>query len=125
MALLESADYTGPQRILEAKAEGRLFTASGTAYGDGEFEDRQGNSYPVDAGLIGVTPAIPGQDTPRGMREVTFTEPVTVEYDDGDIVINDITIETDPKAGCDECGEPIDYGYLCRWCEDREEEEED
>ena len=34
-------------------ADGRRFASYSTAYGDGEYPDQLGNSYPVDAGLIG------------------------------------------------------------------------
>lgn len=80
MALLESADYTSDRRILEASAEGEAFIASGTAYGDGCYLDRGGNEYWVDAGLIGVTPAREGKETPDGMLKVAFSCPVSVEY---------------------------------------------
>ena len=33
--------------------DGRLFATYGTAYGDGVYNDQYGNSYSVDAGLIG------------------------------------------------------------------------
>jgi hypothetical protein len=33
--------------------DGRRFATYGTAYGDGQYPDNQGNSYGVDAGLIG------------------------------------------------------------------------
>lgn len=87
MALLESADYTSDRRILEASAEGRKFIASGTAYGDGCFLDRGGNEYWVDAGLIGVTPARDGVETPDGMLRVAFSSPVSVEYCRGVVTI--------------------------------------
>lgn len=35
-------------------ADGRVFFFSQTAYGDGTYQDNKGNSYPVDAGLIGI-----------------------------------------------------------------------
>lgn len=38
--------------------------AFGTQWGDGTFEDNQGISYPVDAGLIGLTPISLAQQRP-------------------------------------------------------------
>lgn len=35
-------------------ADGRKFFFGQTAYGDGEYQDDKGNSYCVDAGLIGI-----------------------------------------------------------------------
>ena len=34
-------------------SDGTRFAIYGTAYGDGEYYDEQGNSYSVDAGMIG------------------------------------------------------------------------
>lgn len=36
--------------------KGQTCWAHGTAYGDGEYGDNRGNSYGVDAGLIGIMP---------------------------------------------------------------------
>jgi hypothetical protein len=33
--------------------DGTVFSTYGTKYGDGTYQDQNGNSYPVDAGLIG------------------------------------------------------------------------
>lgn len=44
------------RRVLDGEfqmPDGRRFATYGTAYGDGEYYDREGNSYGVDAGLIG------------------------------------------------------------------------
>lgn len=32
------------------------FAVGKTAYGDGSYEDNRGNTYPVDAGIIGLVP---------------------------------------------------------------------
>jgi hypothetical protein len=94
MRLLESADFRDNPRILNAKADGHLFVASGTAFGDGVFTDDEGNEYPVDAGLIGVTPAREGEDVPFGTTVREFTQPFTVSYDRGMIEIGPLSIET-------------------------------
>lgn len=99
--LLESADYLQADRLLEAQVGEERFVASGTAFGDGTYEDREGRSYPVDAGLIGVVPVRPRQDTPWGMHEVEFDQEFDVSYEDGTIYIGPIAIETDPRYECD------------------------
>lgn len=147
MALLESADYTGPHRILEAEVEvdgfgkvaergynepvrREVFAASGTAFGDGQYDGSDGNLYPVDAGLLGIVRARKGEATPRGMVEVTFEEPVTVSYEDGTVVIEGgkvIRIETDPKFYCDNywCQTEIEqWQDYCDSCAEEEEEDE-
>jgi hypothetical protein len=98
MELLKSADFES-RDLLEASARGRSFVASGTAYGDGEYEDREGRRYPVDAGLIGVVPA--RGKTPWGMHRIEFPDEFTVSYEDGTIYIGTIAIETDPRFECD------------------------
>jgi len=46
----------------------------GTAYGDGVYHDQFGNSFPVDAGLIGLTPVGLYEGEPFGAVLVEFTE---------------------------------------------------
>lgn len=89
--------------------------SSGTAYGDGVYEDQHGHSYSVDAGEIGAVPleAIPflspeyagktGAEIAAavGARLVTFDVPFHVSYSDeeGTISIGHIEIVTDPQDG--------------------------
>lgn len=53
------------------------FAMESTAYGDGEYEDDEGNKYPVDAGIIGIAPVSILKDRQAPGRYITFTEPVT------------------------------------------------
>lgn len=130
--LLDSAWIDGGRiipQIMDAKVEKDgevfIFVASGTAHGDGCFPDNAGHEYGVDAGMIGVVPAREGEEVPRGLREVTFDKPFTVGYDDGDIEIGHLTIETDPKSYCEGCSAQIDGGEdYCYACEPEEEEED-
>lgn len=57
------------------KTDGRLHKvlAFGTAYGDGVYNDQFGNQFPVDAGLIGLTPAELAEGVPFGSTLVEFT----------------------------------------------------
>lgn len=104
IALLESADYELDPRILEAKIEKEgtvfSFTAASTAYGDGCYLDQVGRKYPVDAGMIGVTPVPPEADVtnadlhPFGTHLVEFPEAFRVEYELGVITIGALVINT-------------------------------
>lgn len=46
--------------------------AFGTAYGDGCYTDQDGRSFPVDAGLIGLTPVDLADGDPFGATLVEF-----------------------------------------------------
>lgn len=98
MALLEDADYTNTeQRILEANAAGRSFTAAVTAYGDGVYTDQHDRVYGVDAGILGVVPVASADDEGASlyaMHRHTFATEFTVTYTDGTITIGDIIIDT-------------------------------
>ena len=92
MALLDSAWKGG---LVEADADGRSFTSSSTAYGDGLYRDQHGNEYPVDAGMIGVVLVDHAdEDYVHGMVIHEFDRPFTVAYNDGTITIGTIVIET-------------------------------
>lgn len=100
MGLLESGglhDKPMP-RIMECEVpeKGLSFVASGTAYGDGRYEDQFGNSYPVDAGLIGVVPTTTGKTLDEDWKShvIEFDSPFTVAYEDGMIKIGHLKIET-------------------------------
>jgi len=51
--------------------------AFGTAYGDGVYADQFGNQFPVDAGLIGLTPVGLAESVPFGATLVEFTHDTT------------------------------------------------
>lgn len=69
----------------------------GTKYGDGVYRDQDGREYPVDAGMIGVTPAYQWteEEPPFGSHLVTFERPVRLVYSEGVIYIGTICIDTD------------------------------
>lgn len=56
MEWLNAADYENERHILLAELDGMPVLGISTAYGDGEYYDQRGRAYPVDAGLIGLTP---------------------------------------------------------------------
>lgn len=97
MEWLESADYMNERRFLLAELDGMPTLGVGTAHGDGQYLGSDGKRYPVDAGLIGVTPAELVEGHPGGMSLVEFENDFLCEYDeDGTITIGHITIDTDP-----------------------------
>jgi len=68
--------------------------AFGTAYGDGCYTDQDGHSFPVDAGLIGLTPAGLADDQPFGSLLVEFTEETKCSCCDGVLKFGTYTINT-------------------------------
>ena len=78
------------------------FFVGNTAYGDGEYYDRNGHPYPVDSGLIGVFPIkVIEIDNHIKLEEileygnlVTFKEDFQCIVDDGYFDIGNIEIET-------------------------------
>ena len=63
--------------------DGHSIVAYSTAYGDGEYSSNVGASFPVDAGLIGCTPAAlwKGVGNPFGCLAITFKTEFTCESD--------------------------------------------
>ena len=112
---LEAADYRNQQQYLIAEIDGHPVLGINTAFGDGTYFDELGREYPVDAGLIGVTPAAFTDAHPsptvttvstgvkengiwlEGLHRITFDVPFECRYDKdtGDIWIGLIRIETD------------------------------
>jgi hypothetical protein len=94
MPLLESNNVfgvgndDGPHSGPVGTVNGVEVLGFGTAYGDGVYRDQFGNHFPVDAGMIGLTPMELVPDSERAGLEglgviVTFPYPVTCE-DDGE-----------------------------------------
>lgn len=104
MEWLEAANYMDDPRILLAELDGQPVLGVGTAYGDGEYYSETGEAFPVDAGLIGLTPAALVTEEPSGMHLVEFKHDFTCRYDEGKIVLGHITIDTDPPADDDSQG---------------------
>lgn len=83
--------------------DGRRFVSINTKYGDGEYYDQYGNSYGVDAGLIGCIKLDDidmkcDDNFVRGGQIIDFPHDFecTYELTNGTIVIGHIRIETDP-----------------------------
>lgn len=128
-------------KVLDAEVAGFRIAASGTAYGDGQYPDQFGNSYCVDAGLIGAVPieAISilypeyAGLTDEALGEktmtmvMTFDRPFHVSFDeDGVISVGHVNIETGDSDddGCSYCGGYCDYEGECLEAEEEEETED-
>lgn len=84
--------------------DGRRFVSINTKYGDGEYYDQFGNSYGVDAGLIGCIKLKDidmncGDNFTRGGNIIDFPTDFNCSYEDenGKIIIGHLVIETDPE----------------------------
>lgn len=88
--------------ILEAPVGGAFVLGFQTAHGDGCYLGSDGNEYPVDAGLIGVTDYRFNPTFPEGVHEITFETDVQAHYRDGVITLGHLTIDTDPYRDDDD-----------------------
>ena len=81
--------------------KGTKFFSSGTAYGDGCFQDQDGREYGVDAGLIGCFPVdmLGANAGISGGHVIEFKEDFSCNIvdDEGNIEIGYLRIETDPS----------------------------
>lgn len=89
--------------------KGKKFFSTHTKYGDGEYSDQFGNTYGVDAGLIGCFPVPEGTVVSRGQVH-HFSEPFTcspLEHTDieGAITIGGLDILTGDLSYDDEISE--------------------
>ena len=75
---------------------GKEVVAFSTSYGDDCYLSNVGFEFPVDAGLIGCTPADlwKGVEEPFGCLKVSFKEDFVCYEDDGYIVFGHIEIDT-------------------------------
>ena len=77
--------------------KGEKCFADGTAYGDGCYRDNRRNSYPVDAGLIGILPEKVCIFPPNAYMEynvLEFKREFEVWSDGGVFHFGDIVIDT-------------------------------
>jgi hypothetical protein len=97
--LLDSCDFFDGSPV--GQANGSQVLAFGTAWGDGTYNDQHGNSYPVDAGLIGLTPIALAQQRDdfeelEGLgRFVDFEGPTTCTKEAGVLTFGKYAIDTD------------------------------
>lgn len=79
------------------------FAVHGTEWGDGEFEDDDGDTYLVDAGIIGVaSKSICSKGVEDGCKFVKFDEPVDFFYEEGKFYINSLCIREKRDESDDE-----------------------
>lgn len=81
----------------------------GTAFGDGCYSDNTGRLFPVDAGMIGLTPVLEGwnrDDCGCGIEDgvylVEFTQDTICSSDGKVLRFGGISIDTDPSEDDDE-----------------------
>lgn len=104
MELLESCNYfENPigtfSQYTRGDTHNHYIVAFSTRWGDGCYRGTDGNSYPVDAGLIGLVPLAVCKDVIRDdlSQVVTFDKPTKCSSDgEGKLRFGHITIDTDP-----------------------------
>ena len=106
MELLESCNYfENPIGTFSKGTDNHYIVAFGTRWGDGCYRGTDGNSYPVDAGLIGLVPWEASTDVLRDdlCTVVTFDKPTKCSSDgEGKLRFGHITIDTDPAQDEDD-----------------------
>lgn len=110
MPLLEScgyfaADKANPNGSPVGEVRGFKVLSFGTKWGDGVYPDQFGNAYPVDAGMIGLTPVglIKDRDYANRLGQfVTFDRDTTCYDEDGILHFGKYRIDT---VGDEEEGE--------------------
>jgi len=107
MEWLEAAEYDRQPypRYLLAELDGHPVLGIGTAWGDGAYSGSDGNLYPVDAGLLGITPVEVVTEQPFGSQLVNFPKDFECSYDNGNIILGHIVIETGESAEEEEEGD--------------------
>lgn len=95
-----AANHRHGTEVLLADLDGHAIVGVQTQHGDGSYTDRQGRTYEVDAGLIGLVPIVIGEERyPRSDeagRLITFETAVEVfRCPRGAITLGHIVIDTD------------------------------
>jgi hypothetical protein len=99
MPLLDSCDFFDGSPV--GQANGSQVLAFSTAWGDGTYNDQHGNSYPVDAGLIGLMPIALAQQRDDFEqleslgRFVNFDSPTACIKAEGVLTFGKYAIDTD------------------------------
>lgn len=95
MDLLNSCDFfNGPVgNVTDSRGGVHDVLAFGTAYGDGCYVDQHGNTYPVDAGLIGLVPVELGEPGALGTL-VEFTRDTMCTNEGGKMQFGGYKINT-------------------------------
>ena len=104
MELLESCNYfENPMGTISRGTDNYYVLAFSTRWGDGRYRGTDGNSYAVDAGLIGLVPVEALRSDADSLRDdlctvVTFDKPTKCYTDgEGKLRFGHITIDTDPQ----------------------------
>lgn len=104
MELLNSCNYfESPMGTISRGTDNYYVLAFSTRWGDGRYRGTDGNSYAVDAGLIGLVPVEALRSDADSLRDdlctvVTFDKPTKCGTDgEGKLRFGHITIDTDPQ----------------------------
>ena len=108
------------------------FAVSRTAYGDGEYFDNLGRSYPVDAGVIGIVPELlwkSGVDPTKCGIVLEIKDKLIFEAEGGIFTVTadneQFTIDTKNQPELDEEGESLGYDEEETYEDDDEYHQED
>jgi hypothetical protein len=90
--------------------KGRLVWAAGTSHGDGVYKGdgyiegkEYSHSFPVDAGLIGITELLPGESVEERLGlTIEIKKGIEIRYNDGDFFFDQLNIDTDGSDDYDE-----------------------
>jgi hypothetical protein len=91
--LLESSDFF--RKPVGYTSSGKQVMAFHTAHGDGYYFDNMGNSYSVDAGVIGIMEAEDFKDPDDMMTVHMFDKLPECHANDGVLYFGDVIINTD------------------------------
>ena len=91
-----------------------IFMAN-TAYGDGNYQGSDGVVYGVDAGILGATPIELNEGKHEDLNDlgsiVTFDKPFTCTWDEGQVTIGHIIINTAYEEEVEDEGDFWDADY--------------
>lgn len=90
-ALLQSCNYFNEP---VGKVGDFKVLAFGTKWGDGCYPDNKGNTYPVDAGLIGLVPVAYATADWNDSTLVVFENETLCTNDDGILKFGDYVVDT-------------------------------
>jgi hypothetical protein len=112
MEWLEDAEYMiqDQRHVLYAEVYGYPAVGVSTMYGDGQYRGSDGNTYPVDAGLLGLVDRRMVSE-PCDSPLITITKPAKCWFDadTGEVHLGDLVIMTGDEDEEDEDEEDEDY----------------
>ena len=95
------APYIGEDYVINPHYKKKKVFAHNTIHGDGIYNDQFGNIYPVDSGILGITPVELTDESLEKKEEekfgaiFTFNESFECKYENGTFYFGNIIIKTD------------------------------